>query len=108
KSIRDADAERKLWPDNREIDPLARGDVQQLCRTDKIGRQASSAPGNSGVPRGADHLGHVTLDAEPGDERVLARAAAADEHSHSNYLMTRSLGRSTGLHTVGARAGLFR
>ena len=38
--------------------------------------------GNPGIPRGAHQLADVAVGGKPGDQRVLARAAAEDQNSH--------------------------
>ena len=101
-SIGDAEAQRQLRTDDGEVDLLALGERERARRDREMSTgNGPGERGDAGIARGADELADVAIGGEPGDERVLARAAADDENSHvMNDL--RGDGR---LHAVRAAAG---
>ena len=51
--VDDSSTERKLRPDDREIDRLTSGDIQQIERVADIGIEAPRHGGDSRISRGA-------------------------------------------------------
>ena len=82
-AIGDAEAQRQLGADDGEVDLLALGE-RERGRRDRSRSTGSGArePGDSGIAGRGDDLADVALGGQPGDQRVLARAAADNENSH--------------------------
>jgi hypothetical protein len=102
--IDDSGAQRQLGPDYGEIDGFSIDQRQQAVEIRWIDRAHARKPGDAGIAGGAQQLADVAIARKPGDQRVLARAAADDENPHG----FRDLWRETRLHADASRAGLFR
>src|SRR5262249_51400002 len=82
KSIGDAEAQRKLRPDDREIDRFSRrerGDCIEVGEVDGCGTRDAR---DSWIARRAQDVPCSGLRQQTSDQRVLARAAAENENPH--------------------------
>ena len=82
-AIGDAEAQRQLGADDGEVDLLAFGErsERRRGRSESIGT-VRARRGDPGISGRADDVADVAVARQPGDQRVLARAAADDQNSH--------------------------
>ena len=104
KSIRDAAAERQFGSDDREINPLAFGELRHGVKVSGIDHGDFSLMRDARITGRADERADVRFGGKPRDEGMLARAAADDENSHGWC----SLGAEAGLHEQPNRSQVFR
>src|SRR5439155_5062393 len=87
KAIGDAEAQRQLRADEREIDLLAFGQRGERGDVADIDRRRARETRNSGGARRGQALAGIAGGGKPRNERGLARAAADGENPHyRNYL----------------------
>jgi hypothetical protein len=80
--IGDPKTQRKFRPDDREIDLLSLGQRAGPLGIRQIDAGGTGQPGDTGISGRRDNLTAVAFRGEPGDQCVLARAAAEDKNSH--------------------------
>ena len=81
-SIGDAQAQRQLRTDHGEVDLLTLGERERGVGIGWIDRDDAREPGDAGVPGRGHDFADVAIGGKPGDQRVLARAAAENKNSH--------------------------
>ena len=92
--VDDSPTQRKLGPDDCQIDGLTSGHVQQLARIAHVRIETSGDRRDSGISRSAKDSGDAAFTRELPGHGVLARAAADDEDLHeeqANCLQDRRL-----------------
>ena len=82
KAVGDADTQRQLGPDDRQIDLFTRGEREDGIGIGQVGGDGARDLRDARIAWCADHFSDVTFDGETGRQRVLARAAPEHEHVH--------------------------
>ena len=81
-SIGNAQTQRELRPDNGEVDLFSFSERPRGFRVGQVDRHGAGKLGHTRVSGGGDDLADVAFRGQPGDQCVLARAAAENENSH--------------------------
>jgi hypothetical protein len=81
-TIGDSQAEREFRSDDGEIDLFAFSERAGGLGIGQVDRHGAGQPGDAGISRRSQDVAAISLRCQPGDECVLARAAAEDQNSH--------------------------
>jgi hypothetical protein len=82
KDVHDSTTQRKLRTNDREIDGLVSGNIQQLARVADVRIETAGHRGDSGISRSTKDCRDAALARELPDQSVLPRTAADDEDLH--------------------------